>query len=127
MAITRKGKRPITVNGEEFLWKSNGQSVQVCDLKSELNVITDDGLVLVKGRRFRSVSGCGGLHRLFRAPDFFWIGIYYPSRVAEFIRWATEQGPDPEEIDRCGLTGSFYEQSQQLERRERDKSGDRAD
>ena len=99
MAISRKGKRAITVNGEEFLWRYHRGGAQVTDLDGRLNVVGLDGFALVKGPRFRSVAGCGGLHRLFRAPDFFWIACY-PSMVAEFIDWATSPGPDPEELDR---------------------------
>jgi hypothetical protein len=128
VALSRKGKRSIWVDGEEFLWRSNTGGVHVSDLVGELNVISHAGLVLVKGRRFRSVAGCGGLHRLFKSPDFFWIAIY-PSTVREFIRWAVcvavVPGRDPQEVDRDGLTGSLAEQSSQL--REREAALDRAD
>lgn len=123
MAISRKARRRITVDGEKFLWNYANGGAHVIDLTAQLNVVSYAGLVLVKGPRFRSVSGCGSLHRLFRAPDFFWIACY-PDAVAEFIRWAVAEGRDPIEVDRVGLSGSLYEQSRQLDARERLAEGE---
>jgi len=113
MAISKKGKRRIVVDGEQFFWRYCDGAIHVIDHDGRLNAVSGSGLVLVKGARFRSVAGCGGLHRLFRAPDFFGVA-HYPSMVEDFIRWATADGSDPEELDRSGLSGSLLDQERQL-------------
>lgn len=97
MTVSRKGKRPIVVDGEEFLWRYWNIGAHVIDLEGTLNVKAAKGRVWVRGPRFRSVAGCGGPHRCFRCPDFFWIKVG-PKEVAELIRWATKRGRDPEEV-----------------------------
>lgn len=105
MAVSRKGKRTITIDGEEFLWRYWNGGAHVVDLKGTLNLKSAAGVVWVRGPRFRAVEGCGGLHRCFRCPDFFWI-VSNPKQVAELIRWALARGPDPEEIDRTTVHAS---------------------
>jgi hypothetical protein len=102
VAVSRKGKRSIVVNGEEFLWRYWNGGAHVVDLKGQLNLKCRNGVVFVRGPRFRSVEGCGGLHRCFSCPDFFRI-VCNPKQVAELIRWAISSGPDPVEVDRNGM------------------------
>ena len=102
MAISRKGKRRIVVDGEEFLWRYWNGGAHVLDLKGRLNVYCIGDVALVKGPRFRAVRDCGGLQRCFRCPDFFWIACT-PKTVAQCIRWAVKRGPDPEAVDRSEL------------------------
>lgn len=102
MAISTKGKRPITVDGEQFLWRHWAGGAHVVDRQGKLNVYFRGGLVLVKGPRFRAVEGCGGLHRVFRCPDFFSVACN-PRQVARCIRWSTRRTRDPEEVDRHGF------------------------
>lgn len=99
MAISTKGKRRLVVDGETFLWRHWNGGAQILDLAGQLNVYCASGVALVKGPRFRAVKGCGGLHRFFRCPQFFWV-VSNPRQVAKCIRWAVKRGPDPEEIDR---------------------------
>ena len=100
MAISRTGKRRIVVDGEEFLWRHWYGGAHVVDLHGTLNVYCIDRLALVKGPRFRAVTGCGGRHRCFACPDFFFIACG-PKQVAECIRWAVKPGKDPVEVDRA--------------------------
>ncbi|MCO4763801.1 MAG: hypothetical protein KC502_19970 [Myxococcales bacterium] len=97
MAISRKGKRAIVVDGEEFLWRYWKGGTHVVDLDGQLNLLCKADRVWVRAPRFRSVVGCGGRHRCFECPDFFWISTN-PRQVAEFIRWAVAAGPDPREL-----------------------------
>lgn len=98
MAVNWKGKRLIVVKGERFLWEGWGDGAHVIDLKGRLNVVCRSGRVWVKGPRFRAVKGCGGLHRCFKAPDFFFFAAN-PAQVADLIGWATHPGRDPEELN----------------------------
>ncbi len=97
MAISRTGRRSIVVDGEEFLWRYWKGGAHVVDLQAGLNIQCSGDRVWVRGPRFRSVAGCGGPHRCFRCPDFFWISTN-PRQVAELIRWALSHGPDPGEL-----------------------------
>jgi hypothetical protein len=98
MAISRKGKRCIVVDGEEFLWRYWNGGAHVVDLNGKLNVACTKRIVCVRGPRFRRVEGCGGPHRFFMCPDFFRIACNQ-KQVAELIRWAISRGRDPEEVD----------------------------
>jgi hypothetical protein len=100
MAVSRKGKRSIVVDGEELLWRFWNGGAHVIDLRGQLNVKSARGLVWVRGPRFRSVEGCGGLHRCFRCPDFFFVASG-PAAVAKLVRWAVRPGRDPEEFGRA--------------------------
>lgn len=116
MAIARKGKRSIVVDGEEFLWwvARDGESpdrlgktlaLHVVDTAGELCVKYtlwqpyDQRHVVVIGRRFRNEPGCGGAHRRFRCPEFGDSNIVYPSAVAELIRWCIADRRTPPELD----------------------------
>lgn len=120
MAVSRKRKRPISVDGREYLWwivvdyeppfvPSAGTSLKVVDLPGELFVEYHLGQppevchVVVQGRRFRSVSGCGGPHRRFRCPVFAAGPAVSPADVAALIRWCEKAG-EPVEVNYVGLS-----------------------
>jgi hypothetical protein len=119
IAVSRKGKRSITVDGREYLWwvqedyeppfvPSIGKSLRVIDTSGELSVEyhlgqpSDVCHVVVTGRRFRSLGGCGGPHRRFRCPTFTEGPAVTPAHVASLIRWAEERGDAPLEVDYLG-------------------------
>ena len=119
MSVSRKGKRPISVDGRRYLWwvsqdweppyvPSNGTSLTIVDASGEFGVEYHVGQppdvrhLVVKGRRFR-VSGCGGPHRRFRCPIAVDGPAITPATVAEVIRWATTRGEDPVEVNYLGL------------------------
>lgn len=118
MAVSRKGKRLISVDGREYLWwvsedseppyvPSVMRSLRLCDSGGELFVEYHLGQpaelchVVVHGRRFRSVAGCGGPQRRFRAPVVAPGISVTPAEVAAFIRWLEAPGL-PLEVDYYG-------------------------
>jgi|GEM_PF-5502620 len=120
MAVSRKGKRPIVVDGRTYLWwvfpdgavyvPTNGitQSLMIVDDCGEFGVqyylgqLPDLCHLTVMGRRFR-VSGCGGSHRRFRCPVVVNGPVATPRTVAELIKWSTDAGDNPVEVDYQGL------------------------
>lgn len=104
MAVSRKGKRPITVDGRRYLWwvqedgdlpfvPSDGRSLCVADTEGDMFVQyhlgqpSDVRHIVVIGRRFPSVDGCGGTYRRFLCPSFDDGPAVTPAHVAAFIRW----------------------------------------
>lgn len=116
MAISRKGKRAIVVDGAEYFWwvrSSKGSlTLHLVDSTGQLCLqytskdYTSGGdawcHVAVIGPKFRSVSGCGGPHRRFRCPEFADSAAIYPKDVAELIRWSISERDDPVEVDETG-------------------------
>jgi len=113
MTVSRKGKRPIVVDGQTYLWWVDdkgrdgywgGMALKIVDEFGEFGVKHPIGLppdrchLTVMGRRFR-VSGCGGSHRRFRCPVVIQNGVVTPRGVAELIKWSTEAGQDLTEVD----------------------------
>jgi hypothetical protein len=120
VTISRKRKRSIVVDGEEYLWwvveddtppfvPSRSTTLKVVSVDGELMVDYPLGqeedlcFVVVLGKRFRAVSGCGGPWRRFRCPLFCPELAVTPACVAELVRWATSRGPDPVEVNYRGL------------------------
>jgi len=119
MAVSQKRKRPIAVDGREYLWwvvpdydppyvPSTGTSLKVVDTAGEMFVEYHLGQpadvchVVVQGKRFRSVPGCGGPHRRFRCPVFAPGPAVTPADVAALIRWSESAG-EPTEVNYLGL------------------------
>jgi hypothetical protein len=119
MSVSRKGKRPISVDGRQYLWwvsqdweppyvPSAGTSLTIVDTSGEFGVEyhlgqpSDVRHLVVTGSRFR-VSGCGGRHRRFLCPIVVDGPAVTPSTVAELIRWAMDRGEDPVEVNYLGL------------------------
>lgn len=119
MAVSRKGKRPITVDGRRYLWwvqedrdppfvPSAGHSLCVVDTEGDLFVQyhlgqpSDVRHVVVIGRRFPSVDGCGGTHRRFQCPSFDDGPAVTPAHVAAFIRWSETCDNAPMEVNYLG-------------------------
>lgn len=117
MTISRKRKRSIAVDGVEYLWWVGEGNVYTTPPSSKaLVVVMVDGEFHVRyaldqpaqvrhievlGRQFRAVAGCGVRHRRFLCP-LFGQETVLPSDVAALIRWATEAGSDPIELDYRG-------------------------
>lgn len=119
MTVSRKRKRLIKVDGRDYLWwvvsdsdppyvPSAGTSLKVVDAAGEMYVEYHLGQppevchVVVQGKRFRSVRGCGGPHRRFRSPMFAVGPAVTPSDVAELIRWCESAG-EPTEVNYLGV------------------------
>jgi len=119
MAVSRKRRRPIAIDGREYMWwvtqddeppyvPSVGISLKVVDKSGDMYVEyhvgqpADVSHVVVKGKRFRAVTGCGGPHRRFRCPVFAAGPIVAPAQVAAFIRWI-ESAEGSLEVNYLGL------------------------
>src|SRR5262245_1018300 len=122
MTVSRKLKRLITVDGQEYLWwvrddsdppfvPSNGKSLRIVDVSGDLAVEYHLGQpadvchIVVTGRRFRGLPDCGGVHRRFRSPLFATNPAVTPADVAAVIRWSEEPGEAPVEVNYLGLPG----------------------
>jgi hypothetical protein len=119
MAVSTKRKRPIVVDGREYLWwvvpdyeppfvPSAGTSLKVVDTVGNMCVEYHLGQpgdvchVVVQGKRFGSLTGCGGPHRRFRCPVFASGPAVTPADVAALIRWC-EAASEPTEVNYLGL------------------------
>jgi hypothetical protein len=120
MTVSRKWKRPITVDGREYLWwvrddddppfvPSNGKSLRIVDTSGDLALEyylgqpSDLCHVVVTGRRFRGLPDCGGVHRRFKCPLFATNPAITPADIAAVIRWSEEAGAVPVEVNYLGL------------------------
>jgi hypothetical protein len=119
MTVSRKWKRPITVDGREYLWwvrddsdppfvPSNGRSLRIVDVSEDLALEYHLGQpadvchVIVTGKRFRALPDCGHVHRRFRCPLFATNLAVTPAVVAAIIRWSEEAGEVPVEVNYLG-------------------------
>lgn len=119
MTVSRKNKRPIRVADEGYLWwvasddplisGSADASVRVASESGDFYVKYFLGQpeavrhLVVIGRRFRAVVGCGAVHRRFRCPAINEKSVT-PSDIAALVTWATEPSPDIKEVDYRGIT-----------------------
>jgi hypothetical protein len=120
MTVSRKWKRPITVDGREYLWwvrgdsdppfvPSNGKSLRIVDASGTLAVEYHLGQpaemchMVVTGKRFRALPECDGVHRRFRCPSFAADPAVTPTDVAAIIRWCEEAGESPVGVNYLGL------------------------
>ncbi len=118
MTVSRKHKRPIHVAGEGYLWwvardeplLSGSSEYSLCVVSESgdlyiryfLGQPDDYRHVVVIGRRFRAVAGCGNTHRRFLCPSFGILDTVAPANVASMISWAVEAGENPLEVDARG-------------------------
>jgi hypothetical protein len=120
MTVSRKWKRPLALDGREYLWwvrddddppfvPTNGKSLRVVDATGDLAIEYHLGQqpdlrhVVVTGRRFRGLPNCGGVHRRFRCRSFATNPAVTPADVAALIRWSEEAGEAPIEVNYLGL------------------------
>jgi hypothetical protein len=107
MSISRKGKRPIKVDGRQFVWwVSDDEEFHA----PTLHLASDCGAVFIKapiqptgpsyivtlGAEFRGARMMQGTHRRFLRVAAVADGAVTPGYVAALIRWATEAGPATE-------------------------------
>jgi hypothetical protein len=118
MAVSRKNKRPIRVGDQGYLWwvasddplLSGSQCLSLAVvsesgdffIKYFLGQPDDVRHVVVIGRRFRSIAGCGSVHRRFLCPAIANEACITPSDVAALIAWATLPSEDVVEVNGMG-------------------------
>jgi hypothetical protein len=117
MAISKKQRRRIVVDGVPYLWWIVEDADAPLMPQLALTVVSDDGHVHVRyhpgmpgelrhvtvlGPRFRAVPGCGGGWRRFRCPAFGAPDEVQPRDVEAFVRWVTAPGEPVVEVDPQG-------------------------
>jgi hypothetical protein len=120
MAVSRKYKRPISVDGRDYLWwvmlddepfvPSTGHCLRVVDLQGEMFAYyplcqpAEIRHIEVRRRRFRSADRGSGraLSGRFRCPAFAAGPSVTPADVAALVRWCESAG-EPVEVDYRGL------------------------
>ena len=118
MTVSRKNKRPIRVDNEGYLWwVASDDPLMSGSLDTSVRVASESGdfyvqyflgqpepvrHLIVIGRRFRAVMGCGATHRRFRCPAIADETSVTPAGIAALIIWATEPTSDVEEVDYMG-------------------------
>lgn len=105
MSVSRKGKRPIEVDGRQFLWWVSDDEEFL--YAPTLHVVSDCQAVLLKtpvlpvepsyvvtlGTEFRGARMTQGTHRRFLWTAPAADGLVTPGYVAELIRWVVISGP----------------------------------
>jgi len=112
MAVSKRQRRRIVVEGKPYVWwiapdedAADALTLTVASERRGLFVryalaqAEHRRHVSVCGPRFRAVAGCGGSTRRFRCPAFGRVGEVRPADVAQLIRWATDAGEPPTEVD----------------------------
>jgi len=112
MGMSKRGKRALEVDGQSFVWWRRAHKVHVADSARDFYIryaadSDASGTVTVVGSRFRNVEGCGGAERTFVCPAFIDFSRCTPAQVAELVRWATAEAPDPVEIEPDDTAASF--------------------
>lgn len=118
MAVSRKNKRPIRVGGQGYLWwVASDDPLLSGSLCLSLAVVSESGDFFIRyflgqpedvrhveviGRRFRSIAGCGSVHRRFLCPAVENEACITPSDVAALIAWATLPSNDVVEVNYMG-------------------------
>ena len=119
MTVSRKHKRPITVDQRHYLWwvaddvdppfvPSAGKSLRIVDTSGDLAVEYHLGQpaevrhVVVAGPRFRGVTSDRGPHRRFRCPMEIEGTAVTPAHVAAFIRWCEEPDGGSTQVNYLG-------------------------
>ncbi len=117
MALARKGRRRIDVDGETYLWwVASDEDCYTSPGANALNVASEDRRLLVRyhlaqpatsrhvtvlGPVFRDVD-CRGPWRRFRAPELGDERTITPADVARFIRWCRAGSDAIVEVDYLG-------------------------
>jgi hypothetical protein len=115
MTVSRKRKRSIRVADQGYLWwVGSDDPLQSGSLAVSVRVVSESGDFYVKyflgqpesvrhlvviGRRFRAIAGCGAIHRRFRCPAIGNEESVTPSGISALIAWATEPSQEVEEVD----------------------------
>src|SRR5690349_10226198 len=98
MAVSRKGRRKISVDGAEYVWwivpqyDEWGDALHVVGEARELHLVyaleqsDERRFVTVLGRAFRGHARFGDVHRRFRCAAVGQPGLVKPSDVAALIR-----------------------------------------
>ena len=118
MAISKKGRRLITVDGERYLWWVKTEDDHpVLAGHPVVTAASEDGALLVQyhleqtdqtryltviGRRFRDGYQYIGRHRRFRCPRFEEDRSVTPSLVAHLLRWCGDTDDVLVEVDYRG-------------------------
>lgn len=117
MAISARGRRPIEVDGAQYLWWVTDTLDDFLGMPA-LTIASDDRKLLVRhglsqcddtryvvviGPSFRGIPGLGGPWRRFRCPQFGSSDRVTPKDVASLIRWCREPGNSPVEVNYRGL------------------------
>ncbi|MCH9684664.1 MAG: hypothetical protein K0V04_24730 [Deltaproteobacteria bacterium] len=106
MAISKKGKRPITVRNMDLLWWV-GKKVVSPDRTFFVEYLVapiptmikgDPPCVFFRGPTLRGHSRQGGFEGWFVSPDFGTPEAVTPRFVAEIVGWVIDDGPLPDAI-----------------------------
>jgi hypothetical protein len=106
MAVSRKGRRKIAVEGVEYVWwiapadYFGGNALNIVGETNHLHLVYQLGgsVLSVLGRRFRGHELTSGCHRHFRCPPVGSPDEIAPGDVAALIRWAIAPGLLPPEV-----------------------------
>lgn len=119
MALRKKHRRSMVVDGRRFLWwiaEDEASPFSPCLLA--LTVASEERRILVRyhleqpdelrhitvlGPEFREVGGCGGPWKRFRCPAFGGPDGVRPLDVEALIRWCAIRGEPTVEVDYGGM------------------------